>query len=74
MVLRFSDLAIDGDEISMLRRVHTYACSTKKLEPESEEGAEIGKMLFYLYQQGVRGELALMQMLTTRESSTTGQK
>jgi hypothetical protein len=34
------------------------------LEPESEDGAELGKMLFHLYRQGVRGELALIQMLS----------
>lgn len=45
MSVRFSDLAIDDDEILMLRRVHVYACSSRELEPESEHGAELGKML-----------------------------
>ncbi len=69
MQVRFSDLAIDDHEISMLRRVHVYACSSRELEPESEEGAQLGKMLFHLYQQGVRSELALMQMLTTSKAA-----
>ncbi|ABR62640.1 hypothetical protein GOC91_21650 [Sinorhizobium medicae] len=64
MWLRFSDIAMGDDEISMLRRVHAYACSFRELEPDSEHGAEVGKMLFHLYQKGVRSELALMQMLT----------
>lgn len=68
MSFRFSDIAIDDDEILMLRRVHAHACTFRKLEPESEQGAEIGKMLFHLYQQGVRSELALMRMLTARET------
>ncbi len=37
-----------------------------EVEPESDPGYEIGRMLFYLYQQGVRTELALMRMLTPR--------
>lgn len=68
MSVRFSDLAIDDDEILMLRRVHVYACSSMELAPESEHGAELGKMLFHLYRQGVRSEHALMQMLTTGEA------
>ncbi|MBB4184265.1 hypothetical protein [Sinorhizobium terangae] len=63
MVL-FSDFVIDERELSMLQRVHNHACSFKELEPESEEGVEIGKMLFHLYRQGIRDELALVQMLT----------
>ena len=69
MEMRFSDLAIDDNEISMLRRVHVYACSLGELEPESEEGAKIGRMLFHLYQQGVRSELALMRMLTAGDTA-----
>ncbi|AUX80063.1 hypothetical protein [Sinorhizobium fredii] len=69
MHMRFSDLAIDDPEISMLRRVHVYACSSRELEPESEEGAKIGRMLFHLYQQGVRSEIALMRMLTTGDAT-----
>ncbi|POH29261.1 MULTISPECIES: hypothetical protein [Sinorhizobium] len=69
MHMRFSDLAIDDLEISMLRRVHVYACSSRELEPESEEGAKIGRMLFHLYQQGVRSEIALMRMLTTGDAT-----
>ncbi|ASY63030.1 hypothetical protein SJ05684_c15880 [Sinorhizobium sojae CCBAU 05684] len=64
---RFSDLAIDDDEISMLRRVHIYVCSSKDLEPESAGGTEIGKMLFHLYRQGVRSELGLIRMVTEGE-------
>ncbi|QFI66378.1 hypothetical protein EKH55_1504 [Sinorhizobium alkalisoli] len=64
---RFSDLAIDDDEISMLRRVHIHVCSLKDMEPESEGGAEIGKMLFHLYRQGVRSEVGLMRMVTADE-------
>ncbi|WP_026187002.1 hypothetical protein [Ensifer sp. BR816] len=68
MRVRFSDLAINDQEIAMLRRVHVYACSLRELEPESVDGAEVGKMLFHLYQQGVRRETALMRMLTTGEA------
>jgi hypothetical protein len=68
MQMRFSDLAIDDHEIAMLRRVHLHACSMRELEPESLAGAEVGKMLFHLYQQGVRSETALMRMLSTGEA------
>lgn len=69
MQMRFADLAIDDHEIAILRRVHAYACSISELEPESEEGARTGRMLFHLYQQGVRSELALKRMLTTGDSA-----
>jgi hypothetical protein len=64
MALRFSDMGIGDEEITMLRRVHFYACGANDLEPDSDSGTELGRMLFHLYQQGVRSELALMQMLT----------
>lgn len=60
------DFGIDETELSMLRRVYISVCSVMELEPQSEGGAEVGKMLFHLYQQGVRDELALIRMLTDR--------
>lgn len=68
MDLRFSELAICDEEVAMLRRVHFYACGVKEVEPESDQGSEIGRMVLHLYQQGVRAELALMHMLTPRGS------
>ena len=38
--------------------------------PDSDGGTELGRMLFHLYQQGVRSELALIQMLTERSDPT----
>ncbi|WP_085032298.1 hypothetical protein [Ensifer aridi] len=70
MALRFSDMGIGDDEIAMLRRVHFYACGENDLEPDSDGGTELGRMLFHLYQQGVRTELALMQMLTNGNLAT----
>lgn len=67
MDLRFSELAIGDEEIAMLQRVHLHACGINDVEPESVQGLDIGKMLFSLYQQGVRSELSLMQMLTARK-------
>ncbi|NRP72089.1 hypothetical protein ILFOPFJJ_02985 [Ensifer psoraleae] len=67
MDLRFSELAIGDEEIAMLQRVHSHACGINDVEPESEQGLDIGKMLFSLYQQGIRGELSLIQMLTARK-------
>lgn len=64
VALRFSDMGIGDEEIKMLRRVHFYACGANDLEPDSDGGTELGRMLFHLYQQGVRSEVALMQMLT----------
>ncbi len=70
MALRFSDLGIGDEEITMLRRVHSYACGANDLVPDSDGGTELGRMLFHLYQQGVRSELALIQMLTKRSDPT----
>lgn len=68
--MQFSELVICDEEVVMLRRVHFYACGVNEVEPESDPGYEIGRMLLHLYQQGVRAELALMQMLTPRELAT----
>lgn len=59
------DFGIDETELSMLR-VYISVCSVMELEPQSKGGAEVGKMLFHLYQQGIRDELALIRMLTDR--------
>ncbi|MCA1438694.1 hypothetical protein I6F07_00400 [Ensifer sp. IC4062] len=65
--VRFSELAIGDEEIAMLQRVHSHACGINDVKPESEQGLDIGRMLFSLYQQGVRGELSLMQMVSARK-------
>lgn len=59
----FRDLAIDEDQLKMLQRVFRHACSSKELEPQSDEADTLGASLIQIYQRGVRSELALMQML-----------
>ncbi len=58
MCLRFSDMGLDDEEITMLRRVHSYACGANNLVPDSDGGTDLGRMRFHLYQQGVRSEVA----------------